>query len=434
MTTAFSYLYALFQNTFSLLNILLVCQLMFGLDRFKKVSHYVLFVVLHAVFFLIIVLLFPEATQVQFLLLCAYLIVWTWIFSKGRHIRAVLSLIPATLVYVQWIYIIDLIENIFGLNKYTITCFGYSQTPVEFISDFLLFMLLLFWIIKASKKQTFIKVSAAEGVFLVFFSLVTPALFYLFTSFEAVLSGSFYSVCWSVFVVLLNVAVFYGIISRNYSSHYKQLSANYKQQFDTEYSYLKDYQKSNTDTARFRHDWNNHIILLQQMMDKGNYEQAKDYFKKLAENAPSNSSSVLTGNEIIDMILSAKQPLFRENQILLQCEGSLAPLSFMENMDICILFSNLIDNAIEANAKLEQNRFLRMKTVLDASHLMIQLSNPLCQDLKIEDGKILSQKEEPGSHGIGTVNMFSIIEKYKGTYEISTENQVFSIRILFPLS
>lgn len=434
MDTAFSFLASLFQNIFCLLNILLLCQLMFGLERFKKIRFYFLFVGLLAVFYLSIVLLFPEATMVQFLLLCVYLMVWVWIPSKGHHIRAILSLIPATLIYIQWWDILLLIESILGWNKYTITFNDSTQTPVSFISDYLFFGLLLFWFIKASKKQTFIKVSVAEAVFLVFFSLVTPALYYIFTSFEPVLSNSFYSACWSVFVVFLNVAVFYAIIARNYSSHYKQLSDNYRQQFDTEYSYFKEYQQKNADTARFRHDWNNHLILLQQMMDRGEYTQAKNYFQKLTEHAPLNSSNVLTGNEIIDMIFSAKQPLFQENQIKLECEGSLASLSFMESVDLCVLFSNLIDNAIEANNKLKQNRFLNIKTAIEASHLLIQLSNPLPWELQMKDGRILSRKDEPDSHGIGTINVFSVIEKYQGTYEISTENQIFSIKILFPLA
>lgn len=434
MNTILSLVVTLLQNIFCLLNILLLCQLMFGLNRFGKLRHYFLFAGLLAVLSTAVTLLFPEAEQLQFLFLCAYLILWTWALSKGRHIRAVLLLIPATLVYIQWSDVLLLLETIVGLNKYTITRFGTSQTPMDFFSDYLLFGLLLFWLIKASRKQAFVQVSAAEAVFLVFFSFISPALCYLFTKFESVLTDSVYSICWSMFVVLLNIAVFYAIIARDYSRHYKQLSNQYRQQFDTEYSYFKEYRKRNTAAARFRHDWNNHILLLGQMLESGDFEQAKDYFQKLTEQAPANRLQAFTGNEITDMILSAKLPLFEKHQIRLQCEGSLTPLSFMENMDICILFSNLTDNAIEANSRVDGERFLTIKTASEACHLLIEFSNPFCEEPLVKDGQLLSQKGDSAAHGIGTVNMFSVIEKYRGSYELSTENHLFSIRILFPLA
>lgn len=86
---------------------------------------------------------------------------------------------------------------------------------------------------------------------------------------------------------------------------------------------------------------------------------------------------ILTGNEIVDLILASKTDELEHNQIKITCEGSLETFSFMEHVDCCILFSNLIDNAIEANLKLEKGRYITITTNGTNNLLYVEVSNPM---------------------------------------------------------
>lgn len=104
----------------------------------------------------------------------------------------------------------------------------------------------------------------------------------------------------------------------------------------------------------------------------------------------------------------------------------------MEDVDICILFSNLIDNAIEANQKCSGERFLSIQTTRKLSILMVAISNRANGELNKSGNILKSTKDNSKEHGIGTQNIFSIIEKYHGEYHIVTENDTFSMKIVFP--
>lgn len=208
---------------------------------------------------------------------------------------------------------------------------------------------------------------------------------------------------------------------------------HYREQFSSEYDYFKEYKNQQEETAHFRHDWKNHMLLLQGLLENGNYDKAAEYFHTLTAESISSGKRIFTGNEIVDIILSAKMTKIEEEEIAVSCNGGLEPLSFMEDVDVCILFSNLIDNAIEANAKCEGDRFLTIRVSHKPALFMIEVSNSLNGELREKEGYLLSSKEDSAAHGIGTQNIFSVVRKYAGEYSIRVQDKRFIFTMIFPL-
>ena len=215
--------------------------------------------------------------------------------------------------------------------------------------------------------------------------------------------------------------------------YYKELSENYKEQFTQKYSYFQNYKEKQSDIAKFRHDWKNHMLLLQEMLNHEEYEKAKTYFTELSEKTVQSQQRILTGNEILDLILASKADELEQNQIQLTCNGRLETFHFMEDVDCCSLFSNLIDNAIEANLKLEQGRYITITTNRTNKLLYVEISNPMEDMARVVETGFQTTKKESEKHGIGLKNVYEIFRKYHIEYYIITNEQEFSIQMLFEI-
>lgn len=419
-------------NTFSILDILLILQTFFGIERCKRLWHYG---VIAGVFIVLSVgmgIWLSDKEMLCFVVMCVYVAAVAAVLMKKRRWKPFLLFIPALLMYLQWDSVISLFDILFHLGKYEYTLAETSTYLYSLSSDILLFILLIV-IMKKSDKTELFRLTKGETVLVSFFCIFCPVLRSVLQYLEEMFDNFMYSMAWVAFVLILNFAVFYGIFHRKKAKLYREISENYRQQFDEEYQYFKDYKKEQKDIAKFRHDWNNHLLMLTSMFEKGEFEKAKDYFAALSAENQSANRGILTGNEMVDIILSAKQEKLEQERIEVTCGSGLEQLQFIEPVDCCILFSNLIDNAIEANCKCDEGRYIRISVSRNAGMLMFVMENQMNGELKLDNEQLLSTKEDAELHGIGTRNAFEIIKKYHGEYRIMTEENAFTIQILFPL-
>ncbi len=145
-------------------------------------------------------------------------------------------------------------------------------------------------------------------------------------------------------------------------------------------------------------------------------------------------STVRTGNEALDVILTEKSLVCTKNGIRFSLIVDGKQLSFMRDADIYSLFGNLVDNAIEAALPLEEGKRvigLRVKAVGDL--LSVNMRNYFDKELHFEDGVPSTTKAEREYHGYGLKSVRYICERYHGDFSITTDDHVFVINILFPL-
>lgn len=425
-------LLTILMNTFSVLDILLILQTFFGVDRCKKLWHYFAIGGIFIVISLGLDRCLTEEELLYFILICLYIAFVGAVFAKERKWRPVLLTIPAILLYLQWDNVCALLDVLFHLGKYAYTWAETATDLYEILSDILLFVILLYVTRVKKIEKRVLCFTTGETILVSVFCIFCPVLTMVLQYLEDMFDNFMYSMAWVSFVLILNFAVFYGIFHRKNAKHYRALSENYKEQFNTEYSYFKEYKKEQKDMAGFRHDWNNHLLLLTSMFERGEYEKAKDYFESLSQKNKTEDESILTGNEIMDMILNAKQEKLKQEKIEVTYSKGLEELRFMEPVDCCILFSNLIDNAIEANCKCDRERYIAIDVCRKASTLLVTIENKMNGDVKMEKERLMTTKEDGQLHGIGTQNAFEMIRKYHGEYRIEIKDNTFAIQMLFP--
>lgn len=155
--------------------------------------------------------------------------------------------------------------------------------------------------------------------------------------------------------------------------------------------------------------------------------------KELRDNIIIYDSSMHTGNRTLDVILSEKGLYCEREGIRFTCIADGAKLDFMDTMDLCAIFCNLLDNAIEAVMKISDadRRLISVKVSAVGNMVHICVYNSYEQPVsKQGDGSFATTKADRRDHGFGLRSARMAAERNGGEMKISADGQVFCVDIL----
>ncbi len=143
-------------------------------------------------------------------------------------------------------------------------------------------------------------------------------------------------------------------------------------------------------------------------------------------------SSVKTGNDALDVILTEKSLLCSKNGVKFSCIVDGKRLDFMAEEDIYALFGNIVDNAIEAVLKCAEDKRVISLSVKEVDDMVaVRAQNYYAEDIVFEDGLPQTTKTDKRYHGFGMKSIQYICERYKGTLSIKADRGIFVVNILF---
>lgn len=180
------------------------------------------------------------------------------------------------------------------------------------------------------------------------------------------------------------------------------------------------------------HDLKHQVQAIRAVKDE---KERETYLEKIEKSVQIYSAIVRTGNEILDTILTEKSLICENSGIHINCVADGSLLAFMNPVDLYTLFGNALDNAIEAVRKLEskEKRVIDIMLYERQSFLMLQIVNPMCGEVKFEDGFPLTTKAKNGYHGYGMKSMLHTIQKYEGHLTTEVKNGCFYFNVMLPL-
>lgn len=181
------------------------------------------------------------------------------------------------------------------------------------------------------------------------------------------------------------------------------------------------------------HDFKYQIIALQNTMGD---EEKKAQLQQLQQEVSIYENLARTGNVALDNTLNEKSMICEKDKIRFYytVDGSL--FSFMEALDIYVLFGNALDNAIECVQKYkdEQKRFICIYTFSRGGILKVRIENYCEEKVKFAGGIPQTSKQDKIDHGYGIKSMKRIVQKYGGNLTVSWQENLFYTDILLPLS
>ncbi|MBQ7372736.1 MAG: sensor histidine kinase, partial [Blautia sp.] len=162
----------------------------------------------------------------------------------------------------------------------------------------------------------------------------------------------------------------------------------------------------------------------------------EDYRKEAAQmqDALAIYDSVFhTGNETLDTILTEKKLYCEYNRIRLTCMAEGESLDFLTTAEICSLFGNIIDNAIEAVMKIEDENSREISLSIRRRGMLLSIheENYYAVEPVKHGDNFETSKEDQAHHGFGIRSIRMIVENHHGDMEITAKDGVFNLNILF---
>lgn len=211
-----------------------------------------------------------------------------------------------------------------------------------------------------------------------------------------------------------------------------------KEQYRSQVAFYQMLEEQYRSLERLRHDMKNHIIGLQCLIDNLGYnkksnefdcgiclQQTRNYLRRLADAGGIEYADELTGKSIIDALFYYKHDQAKEDHIRWECDAHISPECPIDDFDLCIIFGNLLDNALEACQEIpkESDRFINIQASMIKKCLLIEIINRM---------EITTKSAKKVKDGIGLRNVKDVIAKYNGTVSINTNDNIFRVSILLP--
>lgn len=180
------------------------------------------------------------------------------------------------------------------------------------------------------------------------------------------------------------------------------------------------------------HDLKHQIAVLRSESDP---EKRNSFLNKMEAEIKQYELQNKTGNDILDTVLTGKSLYCDKHGITLTSVVDGKLLEFMDVMDICSIFGNALDNAIESVLKIKdkEKRLIHVKVYQQKKFLLICIENYFEGDIYLEEGIPFSTKHNKQYHGYGIKSIRYTVNKYDGAVYIDTENGWFDLKILIPL-
>ena len=228
--------------------------------------------------------------------------------------------------------------------------------------------------------------------------------------------------------VLLMILILHVIMVREQNISMNDMIGNLREPMKQITDSYIEMNEKNTELRRFRHDTKNLLFALSSLISDKKYEQASEYIEKMQEEIEANKGKAFdTGNFIADALLESKAKTAAQNDIIMTVEGNI-PANRIEDVNLVILISNLVDNALEAARQVEGEKKIEIQSILKKNIWILSVKNSCVQDVVIRENRIETTKEEKESHGFGISNIERVAKKYGGNLKLSCENCVFTAR------
>lgn len=208
-------------------------------------------------------------------------------------------------------------------------------------------------------------------------------------------------------------------------------TATYKSQLELEY--YKNMQKNIEETNKLNHDMTNLVSSINALINtnkdsniKEAQQMSEDLYRKLAE----TKTKQYCVNELVNLIIINKREKIQESNIEFTTNIDIPYEININNTDLCSIFTNIIDNAIDASiASSDQDKtFIVLNADYNDNTLSIKCSNYSDNKLNIVNNKLQTTKQ--GHKGIGVEILRSICKKYSGTCMTDYNDNIFTINLL----
>jgi len=222
----------------------------------------------------------------------------------------------------------------------------------------------------------------------------------------------------------INVVIYYFFIKINSDYQAKIKSEiqkqNYEQQISSQSKHIDEILVMQKQIKKFRHDISHHFTALKGFFINNQNNDGVTYIEKI-NNELEKSEIIDTGNTAFDAIISAKKVLAESKNIEFALKIQIPEKLQVDAVDLCVIFGNALDNAIEACEKIETRRTINVSAIYDDNQLICKITNTAA----LSTTDLQTIKDDKENHGFGLENIKQALSKYNHVLKIDQSDNNF---------
>jgi len=229
-----------------------------------------------------------------------------------------------------------------------------------------------------------------------------------------------------VICVISDVLCYRGLIQNSQLYETKMRNEQLEYERSTQYRYYEKINELQHEIMKYRHDFNN---VLTTAMNLYTYpdtaEKGKEMLDELSRKNQSNKMPFYCANNIVNAILWDKSNTAKESGVTLNCDASLSNDIPVDDVDLCCLIVNMLDNAIRGAKAAESDKSIGIKIKEENGRIYISVSN-YADMPDFENTEKLPSTKANKNHGYGTEIIRNIVQKYDGDVLFTCKDRKFS--------
>ena len=192
--------------------------------------------------------------------------------------------------------------------------------------------------------------------------------------------------------------------------------------------------KENIDIInRKYHDLKQQLEVLRAETDE---DKREGYLDELESSLKEYGARVVTGNSVLDTVLTSKSSLCAHHDITMTCMADGSLFEGIDAMDLCAIVGNALDNAIEAEERITDHsqRLINVSLSRLNAFAVFKVANYTPEQPVMRAGLPVTTKRDRTDHGFGMASMRHCARKYGGDMTVAWHDGWFELQVLIPLS
>lgn len=192
---------------------------------------------------------------------------------------------------------------------------------------------------------------------------------------------------------------------------------------------IEHLRQSQQQASTYRHDLRHHMQYLLACMENNQSEKAQAYIHEICSEIEANRVINYCENEAANLIFSSFSGRVEALDIAIKIRAAIPSEIPVSEMDLCVLLSNALENALHACQKVRGKGLpadIDVMVYEKNGKLFFQITNSCTDEVTLKNGVPVTDR--PG-HGIGVRSILMLVERYGGIYAFELENGRFILRI-----
>ena len=240
------------------------------------------------------------------------------------------------------------------------------------------------------------------------------------------------SVLLEAVLLLMSVVFYLMFLSICDGYHEKIRHSLIEQQVQLQKAHLTESQAAGKALKELRHELKNYMFYMNYLIDQGDFEKLRSFFADFYQKEHRNLYEVSGSENFLDAVLQQKFTTARALGIEVDDHVLLPDGEILNNLDLCIVLSNLLDNAIEACRGLSGPSIaIQLRQVKEYVSLVVR--NSAAQDVLKNNPLLRTGKLDKELHGIGLQVIRDIVERYEGSISFESDSTAFTVMLMMKM-